>query len=298
MSSVVKRIGRHMQFLATDVELANPSYDSICQVALVTFDENGLKESWSSYVDPETHFNEFNSWIHGIGPEDVKGAPNFPSLATEMRERISGQVVVHHTAFDRAAYNRCLGRYSLEPFDCAWLDSARVARRAWEEFSQKGYGLKNLCKKLGIDLGEHHNAENDARVAGQVLLEAIKQSGVPLEDWPKRATQPLSPELAEANKISRAGNRDGPLFGEVLIFTGALSAPRREAADLADKAGSKVTNGKPSKKTTVLVVGDQDISKLAGHEKSSKHRHAEQLIREGVPIRIVSESDFFSMLDS
>ena len=83
-----------MQFLATDVELANPSYDSICQVALVTFDENGLKESWSSYVDPETHFNEFNSWIHGIGPEDVKGAPNFPSLATEMRERISGQVVV------------------------------------------------------------------------------------------------------------------------------------------------------------------------------------------------------------
>lgn len=55
------------------------------------------------------------------------------------------------------------------------------------------------------------------------------------------------------------------------MFTGELALPRREAADLASRAGCNVTSG-VSKKTTILVVGDQDLSKLAGNEKSLKHR--------------------------
>lgn len=50
------------------------------------------------------------------------------------------------------------------------------------------------------------------------------------------------------------------------------------------------------KTTTLLVVGDQDIQKLAGHEKSSKHRKAEQLIAEGQHIRILGESDFLRLV--
>jgi DNA polymerase III subunit epsilon len=47
-----------------------------------------------------------------------------------------------------------------------------------------------------------------------------------------------------------------------------------------------------TKHTTLLVVGDQDVRKLAGHEKSAKHRKAEELIANGQRIRIISESDF------
>ena len=43
---------------------------------------------------------------------------------------------------------------------------------------------------------------------------------------------------------------------------------------------------------TLLLVGDQDVQRLAGHEKSSKHRKAEQLIQTGQPIRILRETDF------
>ena len=80
-------------------------------------------------------------------------------------------------------------------------------------------------------------------------------------------------------------------MGEVLVFTGAFEIPRREAADLAAAIGCQVASG-VTKKTTMLVVGDQDIKKLAGHEKSSKHRKAEELIEKGIPIRILKESDF------
>jgi DNA polymerase-3 subunit epsilon len=47
-----------------------------------------------------------------------------------------------------------------------------------------------------------------------------------------------------------------------------------------------------SKKTTLLVVGDQDARRLAGQEKSSKHRKAEELVKRGEPIRIITETDF------
>lgn len=71
--------------------------------------------------------------------------------------------------------------------------------------------------------------------------------------------------------------------------------PRREAADAAAAAGCQVDSG-VTKDTTVLVVGDQDILKLAGQEKSSKHRKAEALIAKGQRIRIVGESDFQRLL--
>ena len=66
---------------------------------------------------------------------------------------------------------------------------------------------------------------------------------------------------------------------------------RREAADAASAAGCEVEAG-VTKHTTVLVVGDQDIHRLSGHEKSSKYRKAEDLMKKGQQIRIVGESDF------
>ena len=40
------------------------------------------------------------------------------------------------------------------------------------------------------------------------------------------------------------------------------------------------------------MVGLQDKRKLGGHEKSRKQRKAEQLIRQGTDIQILSEADF------
>ena len=106
----------------------------------------------------------------------------------------------------------------------------------------------------------------------------------------ERVVKPISP--LDSTSIVRNGNADGPLFGEKLVFTGALSMPRREAADAA---GCEVEAG-VTKQTSVLVVGDQDIHRLSGHEKSSKHRKAEELMKKGQQIRILGESDFQRLL--
>ena len=54
--------------------------------------------------------------------------------------------------------------------------------------------------------------------------------------------------------------------------------------------------GSVTKKTTMLVAGTQDKSKLNGYEKSSKHRKTEALIEKQVDIQILSESDFSELM--
>lgn len=280
-----------MNFVAIDVETANADMASICQIGLVKYENGVLSGEWKSYVDPEDYFDDINISIHGIDESTVKGSPTFPELADTLRSYFGGTVVVCHTHFDRVAIHQAALRYGVSAPECTWLDSARVARRTWKACAWKGYGLYNVCKILGYDF-KHHDALEDAKAAGRILIAAVTESGLDLEGWLRRVRQPIDPTVSSSGSaIRREGNPEGALYGEVLVFTGALEISRREAADLAASIGCQVASG-VTKNTTMLVVGDQDIKKLVGHEKSAKHRKAEDLIEKGIPIRILKESDF------
>lgn len=281
-----------MRFVALDVETANPDMSSICQIGIVHFEDGKVVDSWSSLVDPKDYFDDMNVSIHGIEEADVRGLPDFRQASDEVAKRIAGQVVAIHTAFDRNAITRASLKHAVEPPECFWLNTASVARRAWPEVAQKGYGLSALSKKFGIEF-EHHNAVEDARAAGLILVRAMAEANLDLDAWLDRIKRPLGANGSDS--MARDGNPEGSLFGEVVVFTGALAIPRREAADMAAKAGCETTDG-VTKHTTLLVVGDQDIRLLNGHEKSNKHRKAEELIAKGIPIRILTESDFVSMV--
>ena len=177
-----------------------------------------------------------------------------------------------------------------------WLDSARVARRAWEECAWKGYGLKKVCKIIGFEF-KHHDALEDAKAAGAIINAAIKKTGLTIDGLFTRVGQPINGSMAASSRIKLEGNAEGELFGQSLVFTGTLSIPRKEAAFMAAEIGCSVAST-VSKKIDYLVVGDQDVSKLAGKVKSAKHLKAEELISKGVAIRILKESDFKELVDS
>jgi DNA polymerase-3 subunit epsilon len=277
-------------FVAVDVETANADLASICQIGIVRFDLTGAIDEWQSLVNPEDFFDPLNVSIHGITEVNVRNAPRLPDLCDYLRQALAGKVVVCHTPFDRAAFRQAFSKYSLPEIECRWLDTARVARRTWPEVTRSGYGLEPLAERLGIQFA-HHVAKEDARVAGQILLAAMAQSDRTLDEWLVRAYRPIE----QAAPIAQQGDPDGPLFGEVVVFTGALSMLRREAAAMAGAVGCTVAEN-VTKETTILVVGDQDVRRLAGHDKSSKHRKAEQLIAKGQSIRIVRETDFTTLV--
>lgn len=279
-----------LNFVAVDVETANADFASICQIGIVVFKDGRMQEVWESLVDPEDFFDAINVSIHGIDEDRVKGSPTFPEILNIMRNYFENRIIVSHTPFDIVSLARAAEKYG-ESINCPiWLDTAKVVRRAWpEKYAAKGYGLANIARGFGIEFS-HHNAKEDARAAGEILIRTMQETGINLEEWLARVKKPIGSDV-QSGKITRKGNPDGHLAGEVAVFTGALSIPRREAADLAAQTGCEVAPS-VTKRTTLLIVGDTDIRRLAGHEKSSKHRKAERLIIKGEPIRIIGESDF------
>ena len=280
-------------YVALDVETANSDYASICQVGIAEFGPDGaLGRTWASLIDPEDDFAGMNVSIHGIDREAVRGAPSFPDVLAEIRAWCDNRIVVHHMPFDRVAIGRAADRYGLSGPRATWLDSAGVARRAWKRFSRRGYGLRNLASELRIPL-RHHDALSDAIAAGSVVALAIEKSGMDVSDWLHRVRQPL----AGSPSPIRAGNPAGHLSGETIVFTGRLTMLRRQAADLAAAAGADVASTL-TRRTTFLVVGGDDPREPGGRAKSSKHRKAEALIRQGARISIIGEKDFLALMAS
>ena len=283
-----------MRFLAIDVETANADRASICAIGAVEFIDGQPGREWYGLVDPKDYFDAINIDIHGITEEAVVGAPLFPVALLKFISLAEAGVTISHTAFDRVAIERASLKYSIHPWPTSWLDSCRMARRAWpDKFGTKGYGLASVAKFLGIKF-KHHHALEDAKAAGLIVCRAVETTGIDLDGWRGRIQQPIDPHACKPTSI--AGNPAGPFAGEKIVFTGALELPRREAAALAAEAGFDVLAG-VTKKVDVLVVGNQDARKLGGHEVSSKQRKAEELIRAGHQVEIITEADFFSLVD-
>lgn len=280
-----------MNFVAIDVETANADMASICSIGAVKFENGKVADEWYSLIDPQDYFDGINISIHGIDMDTVRGAPIYSEASRTLNDMLRDAVAVTHTHFDRVATHQASSRWAVAEPTCTWLDSARVARRTWAECTGSGYGLADVCRLIGYEF-QHHHALEDAKAAGHILLAAMQKTGLDLDAWLSRVRQPIDPSSSSASAaIRRDGNREGPLFGEVIVFTGALAVPRREAADLAASVGCEVDSG-VTKKTTLLVVGDTDVQRLAGHQKSSKHRKAEELVSKGFPIRVIRETDF------
>lgn len=278
-----------MDFVTIDVETSNADMSTICQIGIVSYENGSIVDEWSSLIDPEDYFDDMNVSIHGIEEKDVENAPVFKEVYETVKQKLQNKTCVSHTHFDRVSLDKAIRKSGLSSFDLKWLDSAKVARRAWNEFASKGYGLSNVCQKIGFEF-KHHDALEDAKACGAIILAAASETGLDLDGLITRIGQPID-GIAYSDKINQDGNPDGILYGQSLVFTGSLAIPRKDAAALAAQIGCNVTSG-VNKKTDYLVVGDQDVSRLAGKAKSSKHIKAEQLILKGQEIRILKETDF------
>ena len=177
-------------FVAIDVETANADSASICQVGIARFAGGVLVDNRAWLINPQTWFSRDNIAIHGIHAADVRDAPTWADGYPGLVGMLAGQIVVSHTAFDVTATSRACARNGLALFEARWLDSTRVARRAFPRFARRGYGLASLSQHLGIEFA-HHDAGEDARAAGLVVLAAVAASGRSVADWLVDAHRPL-----------------------------------------------------------------------------------------------------------
>jgi DNA polymerase-3 subunit epsilon len=289
-----------MDFVALDVETANADPRSICQIGVAVFKDGELVETWDSLINPKSHFDFMNISIHGIDESHVMNAPTIQQVKSKLDQLIGNSVVGIYSGFDKVALER-----NFNEIDYRWLDITRVVRRTWEQVAYSGYGLSNVCQLNDIRIDKHHDALADAIAAGRVLVSALNAKGLKIDDCDSLIKKKISTLIARGsmaeglnptNVVIEGGNPEGDWFGDVLCFTGELRMPRVEASIMASQLGFDVGKG-VTKKTNYLVKGQQDLFKLNGKTISSKEDKALSLIKKGQDIVVISEDDFFYMIN-
>jgi DNA polymerase-3 subunit epsilon len=291
------------KFVALDVETANSRMSSICQVGIAVFEDGRQIFGEGTLLDPQEEFIPINVGIHGITAKRCKGAPHFSQFSSTILRLLNGQTVACHSTFDMDALSEACAKYSEVELSCRWIDTCEISKAVWPEFAERGgFSLGNLGEQLGI-VFKHHDALEDARAAGLVLLRAMAHTGLDIDSLSKLRVDPDLLRVASGTRTprkklfaqkheTRVTGPSGPLTGEIVVFTGDFVMSRAEAADLAQASGATVEAG-VTKRTTILVVGEQDASLLApGQSKSAKNLKAEKLISHGQPIELVSEQEF------
>lgn len=268
-------------FVVIDVETACSRVSSICQIGIVGFRNGLITFEYETLIDPRDQFSGFNTRIHGISAEHVAGQPCFAEVHDIVHGHLGGRITVAHSYFDKGALAAACRVHDRAVVDTTWLDSVRVAKRAWPELSS--HKLNVVSRHLGIPL-KHHDALSDARAAGMIVVRAIEHTGTPLAEW-------LMPTKARSVGAAPAPAPSGPLKGERVAI---LGQPRNgPLAHRIAASGGRVVSGVGSTTTILAVVGDEPFGYV---RYDAQFRKAEEIQRSGGTIRIVCEREIIGEL--
>jgi DNA polymerase III subunit epsilon len=161
----------------------DPERDRVMEIGVVCFDDGVPTASRHWLLNPGIPVPEEARAVHGITDEDIKDAPRFPEIASDLVELLRGRIPVAYNAeFDRAflhAECRRLGLCDIEDSppalrnDVVWVDPL-VWVRELQKY-EKGKKLTDVCARLGLALERAHRAAGDADAAGRVLLTLAPQ---------------------------------------------------------------------------------------------------------------------------
>ena len=287
-------------FTAIDFETANQHRGSPCAVGLARVRNGKLVavESWMMQPPPEhSEFAPDNIAIHGITRQTVASAPPFRSVLPDILGFIGSDIVCAHNArFDSSVLAAAAVAVGVDIPTIRYLCTLTAARRC---LALPSYRLPFVADALEAAMGTHHNPVADARaVATLVPLLAARLAVSSLEDLVAiTQTAPAPQPLPRASRPDPTADPDHPLWGRVVVFTGALSSmTRRMAHDECIRHGALPETGVTAR-TNILVIGDLDPSRLVpGDTTSQKAQRAFNLRASGQDIEVMTEYDFLQTL--
>jgi DNA polymerase-3 subunit epsilon len=264
-------------FVVVDVETSCSRVSSICQIGIVGFRNGGVTFEYETLLDPLDEFHVFNTHIHGITPEHVAGQPCFGDVHAIIDGHLTGRTTVAHSHFDKGALAAACRVHDRTPIETTWLDSVRVAKRAWPHLAS--HRLNVLSQYLGI-AHRHHDALSDARAAGLVIVRAIEHTGMTLADW-------LAPSIRRKVGPPPKPASEGPLQGQRVAI---LGEPRNgRLAQKIASLGGRIVSAVGSTTTILAITEEEPFDRsITCH---ADYRRARELQRSGSAIRILAQSD-------
>lgn len=167
-----------MKTIAIDFETANEQRGSACSVGLAWIEDNRVVRIEERLIRPkDMRFSSFNIAIHGIRPEHVEDAGQFPEVMDEFADEFRGATMIaHNAAFDFSVWRSCLDLYRQSYPELSYLCSVKMAQKAWPHLVS--HKLNVLAVHLGLTFA-HHNAAEDAAICAEAAIAIAKSLRVP-----------------------------------------------------------------------------------------------------------------------
>jgi DNA polymerase III subunit epsilon len=305
--------GVSLDFVSIDFETANSFRGSPCAVGMARVRDGIVVETASTLMQPPDGYGYFDPWnirIHGITPDQVKDAPVFASAWPSVLEFIGGDTVVAHNAsFDLGVIREACTASDLPWPNMRYACTLVLARKTYDLLS---YSLPFVVEAAGRSLDDHHDAGADALAAAHIMLDMAARCGARTIDE-LLATHGvlfglLDPAMWSGCKktpgthlhtpeVNPDADPEHPLYGQVVVFTGALQTMTRPAAwERVAFVGGKPA-ASPNKHTMILVEGMQDPTRLRpGMALSTKAEKVQTLRAKGQSIEIMGEPEFLALL--
>jgi len=171
-----------------DVETTgrDASVDRIVEVGIAVARGGEIVERRNWLVNPGRPIPQEAMDVHKITDDDVKNAPPFAAVASEIVATLAGCVPgAYNAAFDRAFLGNELARAGLAidglppalRKDVEWVDPLVWARELHQ--GEKSRALSEVAARLGIALENAHRAIDDAEAALRVLLALGRDVRIP-----------------------------------------------------------------------------------------------------------------------
>lgn len=167
-----------MKTIAIDFETANEQRGSACSVGLAWIEDNRVVRIEERLIRPkDMRFSSFNIAIHGIRPEHVEDAGQFPEVMDEFADEFRSAIMIaHNAAFDFSVWRSCLDLYRQSYPELSYLCSVKMAQKAWPHLGS--HKLNVLAVHLGLTFA-HHNAAEDAAICAEAAIAIAKSLRVP-----------------------------------------------------------------------------------------------------------------------
>ena len=283
-------------YVVLDIETTGFSAcnDSILEIAAIKFHDGKKIDSFCSFVAPECELNEYASRVNGISSEMLKDAPPMEQVLTDFHAFIGlYSLVAHNASFDIPFLQEKMSQFNMN-LDNPVIDTLEMARHRLPELDS--HRLELLKDHFNIDSTASHRALPDVEATSKIFEHLcslpVSNSGPQRK---RRSYVRNKVNLAEIVPESSNISTKHPLYGKQIVFTGDMTLPRSELAQIAVNCGAIVKSG-VSCKTDILVVGTQDISLVGIDGLSTKQEKAVALNSSGkAQILFITESDFFGM---
>ncbi|HEY0186597.1 MAG TPA: exonuclease domain-containing protein [Cellulomonas sp.] len=166
-----------LSFTAIDFETACGARSSVCAVGMARVRDGAVVETYERLVcPPQGPWSFTNTWVHGIGPDDVLDAPTWDRLLPEVLGFIGGDVLVAHNApFDRSVLVRASQECGCPDPGLDFVCTLKIARAVLRLDS---YTLPRVTAELGLPTFDHHEAGADARAAASIAVALAARAGV------------------------------------------------------------------------------------------------------------------------